>query len=434
MGGVVAQALVPFYRPALNSNYFLSNSFSLVLWTRLQASIHKLHVHCSSKAQLSQSGPIAQIDFTPLCERPAAHNSTVGELLAWRRWAQDTAMAVGKKYHEADGGPDAEDLLRELEWMLEDAVSHGTLNTKQPKTSICILEDAKSHEPPCTEQPETMKWMLDDATSHGPLSKTMKWRDIKTLEARHNHSIVCLRASVEELSLLWTQRVQHRRPFQYVVGCAHWRDYVLCVKEGVLIPRPETEQMIDLAQEAIKAHPSLSKGLWADLGTGSGALAIGLGGVLDPQGAVVAVDISNEAVSISSLNIQRYGLQNKVKVLQGSWFSVLGDEKGKLAGVLSNPPYIPSHCIPSLQAEVANYEPRNALDGGQQGTDDLITICHGAAWALQSDGCLILETNGGGQAEVMAEFLQSMLEAPFYDIQLVKDYAGIVRFVKASHA
>jgi release factor glutamine methyltransferase len=71
----------------------------------------------------------------------------------------------------------------------------------------------------------------------------------------------------------------------------------------------------------------------------------------------------------------------------------LEGRRGTVAGVLSNPPYIPSPCIHSLQAEVGRYEPHKALDGGEQGTDDLNAICDGAAWALQKDGCLILEVS-----------------------------------------
>lgn len=366
-------------------------------------------------APVSEHFPIAQLDISPLFERPPAHFAPLHDLLAWRKWAQDLALSVGSNYFDADGGPDASELLQELEWMLDDTVS-----------DCSFLAGSNS--------------VLSNVT------ETKKWRNIKNLckstsgaleDLTSSESgiseLVNLRASLEELSALWTQRVKHRRPFQYVVGCAHWRDFVLCVREGVLIPRPETEQMIDLAEDAIKAFPSLANGLWADLGTGSGALAIGLGHLLDSQASVVAVDISDVAVSIARHNVQRYGLQNKVEVINGSWFAVLEDKKGKLAGVLSNPPYIPSHQIDSLQAEVAKYEPRNALDGGPQGTNDLITICQGASWTLGSHGYLILETNGGEQAEIIAKVLQSLPEATFYNVQVVKDFAGIMRFVTAIH-
>lgn len=119
---------------------------------------------------------------------------------------------------------------------------------------------------------------------------------------------VLLRASIEELEEQWTQRVRARRPFQYVVGCTHWRDLVLSVQEGVLIPRPETEQMIDLAEAAIAVDPSLRDGLWADLGTGSGALAISLARLLPPSGSVIAIDASTTAVAVARRNVKQYGL------------------------------------------------------------------------------------------------------------------------------
>lgn len=118
-----------------------------------------------------------------------------------------------------------------------------------------------------------------------------------------------LRSSIEELEEQWTQRVRDRRPFQYVVGCTHWRDLVLSVQEGVLIPRPETEQMIDLAEAAIAAESSLGDGLWADLGTGSGALAIALARLLPPStGSVIAIDASPTAVAVARRNVNQYGL------------------------------------------------------------------------------------------------------------------------------
>jgi HemK-like putative methylase len=119
---------------------------------------------------------------------------------------------------------------------------------------------------------------------------------------------VLLRISIEELENQWVQRVKERRPFQYIVGCAHWRDLVLSVQEGVLIPRPETEQMIDLAEAAIMGNPSLAVGLWADLGTGSGAIAIALARLLRSPGSVLAVDMSETAVAVARRNVGHYAL------------------------------------------------------------------------------------------------------------------------------
>ena len=84
---------------------------------------------------------------------------------------------------------------------------------------------------------------------------------------------------------------------------------MLAVQEGVLIPRPETEQLIDIAQNVMLRDETLAKGVWADLGTGSGALAIGLSQLLEAQGRVVAVDLSHVAVSVARHNAERYGVQ-----------------------------------------------------------------------------------------------------------------------------
>lgn len=132
------------------------------------------------------------------------------------------------------------------------------------------------------------------------------------------NAYVLLRSSIEELDEQWSQRVRDRRPFQYVVGCTHWRDLVLTVQEGVLIPRPETEQMIDLAEAAIAGDNSLTDGVWADLGTGSGALAIALARLLPSTGSVIAIDASSTAVAVARRNVEQYELM----VSHGVIFSV----------------------------------------------------------------------------------------------------------------
>eukprot|EP00249_Psilotum_nudum_P036057 c6242_g1_i1 orf=320-1711(-) len=387
-----------------------SPSSLLVAWLfrelRTSANLASKHIKqdrlfCMSFAAHAVVSPAPHL--TPLFERPAIHSAAFSSLLSWRAWARELALSVGSKYLEADGGPDSNDLLRELDWLLEDAVDH------------------------CSSSP---------VTSYGKAKSS--WRDIEQSanlgkDSFVSGSVVHLRASLEELRKCWKQRICERRPFQYIVGCAHWRDLVLCVQEGVLIPRPETEMMIDLAEEAIKANGSLRKGMWVDLGTGSGALAIGLGLLLGSEGSVIAVDAFDEAIYTARQNVLRYNLQDKVNVLQGSWLSPLRNKKGELAGILSNPPYIPSDCIPSVQAEVSKHEPRSALDGGQEGMDELMKICEGASWALQAGGYLALETNGGRQAEAVAELLRSMSGFYFHVVHIVEDCAGIPRFVTAVH-
>lgn len=219
------------------------------------------------------------------------------------------------------------------------------------------------------------------------------------------------------------------------MGCEHWRDLVLSVEEGVLIPRPETELVVDLVSDLVKGNEGFfGEGIWADLGTGSGALAIGIGRVLVGPGRVFATDLSPVAVAVANYNIQRYNLQDKIQVKRGSWFDPLKDIEDELVGLVSNPPYIPSSHIPTLQAEVAKHEPILALDGGVNGMNDLLHLCNGAASMLKPGGFFCFETNGEEQCKFLVEYLQNKFEGSFSDLNIVLDFAGKQRFVTGYRA
>ncbi|KAL2614069.1 hypothetical protein R1flu_025761 [Riccia fluitans] len=427
----------------------------------------------------------------PLCERSPSSVASLTDLLVWRKQAQDLASSVGFEFSDRDGGPEVSDLLRELEWFLDDSVGacapwaenldvqssswkfcswrdvkdcfnlkleNGKVKVSQVKLengnvkvskmekddsltitspgNICassfgafadlskdrygdpVTEFATDCGCSCDGIREDLVEMnsleeLESGPSSFPSSSTLKElsgiqkRSTSSSEDRQDIQLL-LRMSLPEMETAWKQRILARKPFQYMVAAAHWRDLVLSVMEGVLIPRPETEQLVDMAEMAISNERSLSQGLWADLGTGSGAIAIGVARLLQPSGSVVAVDASTTAVAVARRNVERYRLQNKVKVVQGFWFSPLQDKAGKLAGVISNPPYIPTENLETLQAEVGKNEPKIALDGGADGTDDLRKICNGSAMALRSGGFLALETNGGSQAEAIRDYLSRM--------------------------
>ena len=152
---------------------------------------------------------------------------------------------------------------------------------------------------------------------------------------------------------LWRLRLDERVPFQYLTNAAHWRDMVLAVQPGVLIPRPETELLIDFASAAVQRRPELGARPWVDLGTGSGALALGAARAVAPRGHVWAVDLSDTAERVARHNAARLGLGHRVSVLQGSWADPLPEElRGSCGGVLSNPPYIARETLSGLQAEV----------------------------------------------------------------------------------
>lgn len=224
---------------------------------------------------------------------------------------------------------------------------------------------------------------------------------------------------------------QERVPFQYLLHAAHWRDLVLAVGPGVLIPRPETEGLIDLAAAAMNASPGLASAPWADLGTGSGALAVALARLLEDrqrpatgmqqqsglpavqqqqlqqQPRVWAVDLSPAAVAYATANAAAHGVQDAVRVVHGSWLEPLAQQqqqqqqrKGWLGGILSNPPYIPQVQMAGLQAEVGLHEPHTALDGGPgPGLDSLQPICEQAAAALLPGGFIALEVCKSGSRE-----------------------------------
>ncbi|KAI5674601.1 hypothetical protein M9H77_14965 [Catharanthus roseus] len=318
----------------------------------------------------------------PLFLRPATYKSTISDLRKWHIWAKNLASSVGSSFLEIDNGPDSILLHRELNWFIEDAV-------EKPSA---LSNSGNGIE-------------VDDA------------------------GLVSLRARLEELYLLWKQRIELRRPFQYLVGCEHWRDLVLSVQEGVLIPRPETELIVDLVSDVIKENEELRDGLWADLGTGSGALAIAIARILGTSGRVVAIDLSPIAVGVTSYNVQRYHLQGKVTVQQGSWFEPLRGYEGKFAGLVSNPPYIPTENITGLQAEVGKHEPRLALDGGADGLNDLLHLCNGAASILRPGGFFIFETNGERQSMFLLDYMETRLKGYFRNVKITSDFAGIKRFV-----
>ncbi|KAJ0044448.1 hypothetical protein Pint_04963 [Pistacia integerrima] len=316
---------------------------------------------------------------TPLFLRPPTHSTPLSDLKKWYTWAKTLASSVGSSFLHSDNGPDSSLLCRELNWLLEDSVEDHSL--------------------------------------------------IPQLGIQESPQHVNLRVDLDELYCLWKERIEKRKPLQYLVGCEHWRDLVLCVEEGIFIPRPETELMVDMVSDLIEKNEELREGLWVDLGTGSGAIAIGIGRVLGKQGKVIAIDLNPVACSVAALNVQRYGLQDEIEVRRGFWFETLKDVEGKLSGVVSNPPYIPSDHISGLQAEVGEHEPRLALDGGPNGLEDLLHLCNGAASMLKPGGFLAFETNGEKHCKFLVDYLENDPAGRFCNAKIVSDFAGIQRFV-----
>jgi release factor glutamine methyltransferase len=164
-----------------------------------------------------------------------------------------------------------------------------------------------------------------------------------------------------------------------------------------------------------------------DLGTGSGAIAIGLACALT-NARVYAVDCSSEALAVARLNAENLGFGSRVNFYQGLWWEPLAFLKGQVSGMVSNPPYVPSSTVLTLQPEVVQHEPHLALDGGFDGLDCIRHLVETAPDYLESGGVWLVEMMAG-QAEAVADMLES--HGSYGKVQIFSDLAGIDRFALA---
>lgn len=158
------------------------------------------------------------------------------------------------------------------------------------------------------------------------------------------------------------QRRGAREPLAWILGRVGFHDIDLQMRPGVLVPRPDTEALVEAALRRIPADAAL---FLADVGCGSGAIGLAVAAAR-PGVKVYAIDLSEEALALTRENVARLGLQARVAVLRGDLLAAIPPQR-PVDLVLSNPPYIPSAQIEGLEPEVARFEPRRALDGGEDG-------------------------------------------------------------------
>ncbi|WP_267384841.1 peptide chain release factor N(5)-glutamine methyltransferase [Cyanobacterium sp. uoEpiScrs1] len=268
---------------------------------------------------------------------------------------------------------------------------------------------------------QEVDWLLQEVADLDRLSLK--------LESFRELSKINLKFSLSQLSQLWWHRLKDRVPLQYIIGVTHWRNFSLKVATGVLIPRPETELIIDFAVQAVQKSPlpDLNLGHWVDLGTGSGAISIGLSMVF-PQAKIHAVDYSEIALSIARENAKNLGLSSKIQFYEGSWWSPLEYLKGEISGLVSNPPYIPTRLLSQLQPEVKKHEPYLALDGGKDGLEIIRYLVNSAPNYLQPGGILLIEMMAG-QGNNVARLLED--SSDYHSIKILPDLEGIQRFALA---
>jgi release factor glutamine methyltransferase len=220
-------------------------------------------------------------------------------------------------------------------------------------------------------------------------------------------------------------------PLQYVIGRWGFRSLDLIVDTRVLIPRPETEQVVDVAIGELERlrREGPRRAIAADLGTGSGAIALSM--ALEATSLEVwAVDVSREALAVARANLAGLGgrAAARVRLVEGDWFSALPTTlRGALGLVVTNPPYVAEGEVSGLEAEVAGWEPRGALVAGPTGLEAIAAIIEQSPRWLARPGALVTEI-----APHQADAARRCAEAAgFDDVCVVEDLAGRRRVLVA---
>jgi release factor glutamine methyltransferase len=217
-----------------------------------------------------------------------------------------------------------------------------------------------------------------------------------------------------------------RRPLQYILGRAAFRELELEVDGRVLIPRPETEELVEAVLTRTREWGR--EGLEAvDIGTGSGAIALSLAQE-GPFRRVTGTDRSADALQVARENAIRHGLEGRVRFLEGDLYGALPPGE-QVDVVVSNPPYVSRREMGGLAPEIRLWEPHLALEAGEDGLTVLHRLVDGASGVLRPGGILALEI-GSGQAQAMAERIRSQdgWEAPV----VLRDLSGRDRIILAT--
>lgn len=217
------------------------------------------------------------------------------------------------------------------------------------------------------------------------------------------------------------QRVAKREPVQYVLGQWDFRKLTLKVDRRALIPRPETEQLVDLVLKSPQVK-EVPKPLVVDVGTGTGCVILSLARELR-DGVFVGLDISAEALSLAKENAVLTGLDDRVLFAESDGCGEF--DPASVDVLVSNPPYIPSKVVDGLDAHIREHEPRLALDGGPDGLDVYRNLLLDAVMVLKPGGGVFLEI-GHDQGSVLRDLLE---EYGFTNVSVSKDYSGKDRFV-----
>ncbi len=260
-----------------------------------------------------------------------------------------------------------------------------------------------------------------------------RWLLAYALEMKHHELASRTEQSVTEeqlarvLSLV--RRRESREPLQYILGTQEFCGLEFSVTPAVLIPRPETELLI---QEAVREGGFTEGVVLVDVGTGSGCVAVTLATILGGM-RIFALDCSHDALSVAKGNAERHGVSDKIVWLEGDLLSPLMEYSvaGAVDAIISNPPYIAESEWAGLQPEVRDYEPRQALLAGPQGIEFHERLIHDSKQFLVPGGLLVMEL-GQGQAPLVRRVAEAL--GGYTGLQTVKDEAGIERVLIARRA
>lgn len=216
-------------------------------------------------------------------------------------------------------------------------------------------------------------------------------------------------------------RRANREPFQYITGVQEFYGLDFEVTKDVLIPRPETEMIVENALEILQ---NLESSRFCEVGTGSGCISVSILHNLS-NATAIGLDISEKALAITRKNAEKHNVLNRLELKKSDIFNSLNDEKFEL--IVSNPPYISSEDFADLQIEVIAFEPQIALTDSRNGLTIIEKIVKDAPNFLKSEGFLLMEI-GFNQAESVQKMFSSEI---WQTVDVLPDLQGIPRMVKA---
>lgn len=226
----------------------------------------------------------------------------------------------------------------------------------------------------------------------------------------------------------YISRREKGEPVAYILGEKEFFGLSFSVDASVLIPRPETELIIELLQ---KRFPQDAAFTFADLGTGSGCLAV-TSCVLFPRARGTAVDIGPQALAVAKENAERHGVENRLAFMQADMtYPIFASQS--LDVILTNPPYVAREDMPGLSIEVRGFEPHKALEAGPCGMAVIEAMLHHAAAALKPEGVLLMEI-GSDQGRKVEDALKNVrleTDVCFTSVSVEKDLAGLDRIAVA---